>query len=96
MVGISEGWYINEIVLVSPAVFQLITDEEDVETRLTVIKQLKLKEVNFQNVITLVMKRWYEVPKDSCGNITARIHINACDFIEVLDRSNIELKNGRC
>lgn len=93
MVGMAEAWYINKIVLVSPAVFQLLTDKEDMETLLTVIKNLKLKEIKFQKLKNLVMKRWYDVPLENYRNITARIRINPCDIAEVLDPPTIARQN---
>jgi len=43
MVGIKEAWLIGKILHVSPAVFQLLTDEEDRVTAQTIINQITIE-----------------------------------------------------
>jgi hypothetical protein len=76
MVGMGEAWYIKKIVLVSPAVFQLLTDKEDMETLFTVAHQIKLKTVTLEKLKELVLKRWNTVPPHSVKNITVHFQIN--------------------
>jgi hypothetical protein len=77
MVGIGEAWRINKIVLVSPAVFQLLTDIEDFETLFTVARQIKLKPVTWEGLKSLVIKRWHTVPSDNFNHSTVHYKINS-------------------
>jgi hypothetical protein len=54
MVGFSEGWVIDNHVFVSPAVFQLLTDEDDWQTRMCVARQLVLKQASYKDLKALL------------------------------------------
>jgi len=43
MVGLNEAWIIGKKVYVSPAIFQLLTDPDDSQTRKYVISQLVIR-----------------------------------------------------
>lgn len=43
MVGMKEAWVIKKVIYVSPALFQLLTDEDDLDTILNIANQLSLK-----------------------------------------------------
>jgi hypothetical protein len=79
MVDIGEAWYINKIVLVSPAVFQLLTDEDDMETLSTVAQQIELKTVTLETLKELVLKQWNKVPSNNIKNVTVHFKINNFD-----------------
>ena len=54
MVGFSEGWVIDNHVFVSPAIFQLLTDEDDWQTRMSVARQLVLKHATYKDLKALL------------------------------------------
>lgn len=54
MVGFNEGWVIDNHVFVSPAVFQLLTDEDDWQTRMSVARQLVLKHATYKDLKALL------------------------------------------
>lgn len=54
MVGFNEGWVIDNHVFVSPAVFQLLTDEDDCQTRMCVARQLVLKQASYKDLKALL------------------------------------------
>jgi hypothetical protein len=58
MAGMAEAWLIENVVLVSPAVFQLLTDEEDMDTVYTVARQLMLRNVSQRTLQALIVKNW--------------------------------------
>lgn len=43
MIDMKEAWVINKVIYVSPALFQLLTDDDDLETILKIANQLSLK-----------------------------------------------------
>ena len=54
MVGFNEGWVIDNHVFVSPAIFQLLTDEDDNPTRICVARQLVLKQATYRDLKALL------------------------------------------
>ena len=54
MVGFNEGWVIDNHVFVSPAVFQLLTDEDDWQTRMSVARQPVLKHATYKDLKALL------------------------------------------
>ena len=54
MVGFNEGWVIDNHVFVSPAIFQLLTDDDDWQTRMCVARQLVLKHATYKDLKTLL------------------------------------------
>ena len=54
MVGFNEGWVIDNHVFVSPAIFQLLTDEDDWQTRMCVARQLVLKHATYKDLKALL------------------------------------------
>ena len=50
LVGINEAWLIGKILHVSPAVFQLLTDEEDRLTAQTIIDQITIETHSFDDL----------------------------------------------
>ena len=50
MVGIKEAWLIGKILHVSPAVFQLLTDEEDRVTAQTIINQITIENHSYDDL----------------------------------------------
>lgn len=53
MVGMKEAWVINRIIYVSPAIFQLLTDEDDLEMTNTVRNQLQLRSASYSELEAL-------------------------------------------
>jgi hypothetical protein len=43
MVGLNEAWIVDKKIYVSPAIFQLLTDPDDSQTRKYVISQLVVR-----------------------------------------------------
>ena len=54
MVGFNEGWVIDNHVFVSPAIFQLLTDEDDWQTRMSVARQLVLRTATYKDLKALL------------------------------------------
>ena len=52
LVGVKEAWLIGKILHVSPAVFQLLTDEEDRKTAQIVIDQITIENHSFADLAT--------------------------------------------
>jgi len=50
MVGVNEAWLIGKILHVSPAVFQLLTDEEDRLTAQTIIDHITIENHSFDDL----------------------------------------------
>jgi hypothetical protein len=50
MVGVKEAWLIGKILHVSPAVFQLLTDEEDRVTAQMIIDQITIENHSFDDL----------------------------------------------
>ena len=50
LVGVNEAWLIGKILHVSPAVFQLLTDEEDRLTAQTIIDQITIENHSFDDL----------------------------------------------
>ena len=75
MAGMKEAWHIDNIVLVSPAVFQLLTDQDDLKTLYTVANQLTLKTVTSTMLRALVAKKWNSVTSHDDGNLTVYFRI---------------------
>jgi hypothetical protein len=50
LVGVKEAWLIGKILHVSPAVFQLLTDEEDSKTAQIVIDQITIENHSFTDL----------------------------------------------
>ena len=50
MIGVKEAWLIGKILHVSPAVFQLLTDEEDRVTAQMVIDQITIENHSFDDL----------------------------------------------
>jgi len=50
MVGVKEAWLIGKILHVSPAVFQLLTDEDDRVTAQIVIDQITIENHSFDDL----------------------------------------------
>lgn len=57
MVGMKEAWVINKVIYVSPALFQLLTDEDDLETILKIASQLSLKAVTHDDLQALARSK---------------------------------------
>lgn len=76
MVGIPEAWKIDDMILVSPAVFQLLTDQEDLETIFTVAGQLTLISATKEMVRALVTDQWSSVTYVDDKNLTVYFRIN--------------------
>jgi hypothetical protein len=43
MVGLNEAWIVDKKIYVSPAIFQLLTDQDDPQTRKYVTSQLVIR-----------------------------------------------------
>lgn len=56
MVGINEAWIIDRKVFVSPAIFQLLTDRGDPQTRMYITSQLVVKTATQQELNELEEK----------------------------------------
>lgn len=76
MVGIPEAWKIDDMILVSPAVFQLLTDQEDIETIYTVAGQLTLISATKQMLRELVTEQWDAISYVDNKNPTVYFRIN--------------------
>jgi hypothetical protein len=50
LVGVKEAWLIGKTLHVSPAVFQLLTDEEDRKTAQIVINQITIESHSFDDL----------------------------------------------
>jgi hypothetical protein len=50
LVGVKEAWLIGKILHVSPAVFQLLTDEEDRKTAQIVIDQITIESHSYADL----------------------------------------------
>jgi len=50
LAGVKEAWLIGKILHVSPAVFQLLTDEEDRKTAQIVIDQITIESHSFADL----------------------------------------------
>ena len=50
MVGVKEAWLIGKILHVSPAVFQLLSDEDDRVTAQTIIDQITIESHSFDDL----------------------------------------------
>jgi hypothetical protein len=62
MVGMKEAWVINKIIYVSPALFQLLTDEDDLETILKIANQLSLRSATPDDLQALARKKRETAP----------------------------------
>ncbi len=56
MVGINEAWIIDRKVFVSPAIFQLLNDRGDPQTRMYITSQLVVKTATQQELNELEEK----------------------------------------
>ena len=68
MKGMNEAWRINNVVLVSPAIFQLLTDEGDLNTLYTVASQLCMRKVSRKELRDLVEEKWNSISLDDNPN----------------------------
>lgn len=50
MVGMKEAWVINRIIYVSPAIFQLLTDYDDIQMINMVASQLLLRSATYSEL----------------------------------------------
>lgn len=57
MKGIKEAWIIDRRIFVSPAIFQLLTDQDDPETISLVANQLTFKAVSHRELAELTNSR---------------------------------------
>jgi len=57
MVGMKEAWLINRIIYVSPAIFQLLTDYDDVGMIDSVAEQLQLRSATYAELESLAKTR---------------------------------------
>ncbi|HTE34075.1 MAG TPA: hypothetical protein VK666_27030 [Chryseolinea sp.] len=64
MTGLNEGWIRNKTIYVSHAVFQLLTDQDDLETRAIVANQLTFKVVPDYELIRLITRSDYSHADD--------------------------------
>jgi hypothetical protein len=64
MVGMKEAWVINKVIYVSPALFQLLTDEEDLETIIKIANQLSLKAATHDDLQALARRKREMAPVD--------------------------------
>ena len=51
LVGVKEAWLIGKILHVSPAVFQLLADEEDRRTAQIIIDQIKIENHTYDDLL---------------------------------------------
>ena len=56
MIGFNEAWVIDKDIYVSPAVFQLLTDDKDMDTMMVVARQLTLKSASYSDLEALAEK----------------------------------------
>ena len=57
MVGLNEAWIIGAKIYVSPAIFQLLTDEDDSQTRKYVTSQLVVRTATHEELNKLKEKK---------------------------------------
>jgi len=57
MVGLNEAWIINEKIFVSPAIFQLLTDQGDPQTRKYITSHLIVRTATQEELNELKEKR---------------------------------------
>ena len=57
MVGLNEAWIIDKEIYVSPAIFQLLTDPDDSETRKNVTSQLVVRTATKEELTKLKEKK---------------------------------------
>jgi hypothetical protein len=57
MVGMNEAWVIEKYIYVSPAIFQLLTDNEDLDTMRLVATQLIVKPASYAELADLARTR---------------------------------------
>jgi len=50
MVGLNEAWIINKKIYVSPAIYQLLTDQDDSQTRKYVTSQLVVRTATLEEL----------------------------------------------
>ncbi len=62
MVGMKEAWVINRIIYVSPAIFQLLTDEDDPEMMNAVAQQLQLRSASYAELEALAKDNQQKTP----------------------------------
>jgi len=62
MIGMTEAWVVNKVIYVSPALFQLLTDDDDLETILRIASQLSLKAATPDDLQTLARKKREKAP----------------------------------
>lgn len=62
MVGMNEAWVVNKVIYVSPALFQLLTDEDDLETILKIANQLSLKSATQDDLQALARTKRERAP----------------------------------
>jgi hypothetical protein len=56
MVGLNEAWIVGKKIFVSPAIFQLLTDPDDPQTRKYVTSQLVVRPVSQEELDDLKQK----------------------------------------
>ncbi|HEX5169094.1 MAG TPA: hypothetical protein VFW11_07955 [Cyclobacteriaceae bacterium] len=54
MKGIREAWYFGNTVFVSPALFQLLTDVDDMDTIYVIVNQFILRKVSLRELMNLI------------------------------------------
>jgi hypothetical protein len=57
MQGIAEAWQCGNTVYVSPALFQLLTDEDDMNTIYAIAGQFILRKVSLRELMELVKRK---------------------------------------
>jgi hypothetical protein len=57
MIGVSEAWQCGNTVYVSPALFQLLTDEEDMSTIYLIANQFILRKVSISQLMSRIQAR---------------------------------------
>lgn len=57
MAGLNEAWIIDKKIYVSPAIYQLLTDPDDSQTRMYVISQLVVRTPTKEELTKLKEKR---------------------------------------
>lgn len=76
MAGMKEAWHIDNVVLVSPAVFQLLTDQDDLKTLYMVANQITLKAVTETTLRASVAQKWHSVTSYDDRNLTVYFQID--------------------
>ena len=56
LIGLNEAWIVGRKIYVSPAIFQLLTDEDDSQTREYVTSQLVVKPATQEELDELTQK----------------------------------------